>query len=229
MLQLHDYPSWEIDMQPGARPAARIDHITVTAPTLQAGAAFVVGALGVTPQSGGEHPRMGTHNLLLRLGDALFLEVIAVNPNAPAPDRPRWFALDDLKPDTPVALSTWVVGTDDIRATAAASTEALGRIEPMSRGARNWLITIPADGSVAMDGVSPALIEWDDKPHPAAGLADHGLSLVKLEIFHPEPARVAALLASIGLADDRVACRHADVPRLAAHIQTPQGIRKLSL
>lgn len=216
-------------MQPRARPAARIDHITVTAPTLQAGAALVLGALGVAPQPGGKHPRMGTHNLLLRLGDVLFLEVIAVDPDAPAPDRPRWFALDDLAPDAPAALSTWVVASDDIRAATAASTEDLGRIEPMSRGARNWLITIPADGSLAMDGVAPALIEWDDKPHPAAGLADHGLSLLKLQIFHPEPARVAALLASIGLADDRLECHHSDSPRLAAHIHTPQGIRKLSL
>lgn len=207
----------------------RIDHITVTAPTLASGAALVHDALGVAPQPGGEHPRMGTHNLLLRLGDALFLEVIAINPDAPAPDRPRWFALDGLRPDAPAALSTWVVGTGDIRAAAAASTEDLGRIEPMSRGARNWLITIPADGSVAMDGVAPALIEWDDKPHPAGGLADHGLSLVKLQIFHPIPSRVAALLASVGLADDRVECHRADVPRLAAQIQTPQGIRKLPL
>lgn len=216
-------------MQPGVRPAARIDHLTVTAPTLQAGAAFVVDALGVAPQPGGEHPRMGTHNLLLRLGDALFLEVIAVDPDAPAPDRPRWFALDGLAPDAPAALSTWVVASDDIRAAASACAEDLGRIEPMSRGARNWLITIPTDGSVAMDGAAPALIEWDDKPHPATGLVDHGLSLVKLEILHPEPARVAALLTSIGLADDRIACHHGDSPRLAAHIQTPQGIRKLSL
>lgn len=209
--------------------SGRIDHITVTAPTLTAGAALVHDALGVSPQAGGEHPRMGTHNLLLRLGDALFLEVIAINPDAPAPDRPRWFALDDLRSDAAAGLSTWVVGTDDIRGAVDACTENLGQIEPMSRGARNWLITIPADGSVAMDGVAPALIEWDDKLHPATGLTDHGLSLLKLEIFHPAPARVAALMASIGLRDERVECHHHDSPRLAAHIQTPQGIRKLSL
>ena len=70
-----------------------IDHITVTAPTLEAGAAFVVQALGVAPQPGGEHPLMGTHNLLLKLSDTAFLEVIAVNPKATAPQRPRWFEL----------------------------------------------------------------------------------------------------------------------------------------
>lgn len=58
-------------------PRSFLDHITVTAFSLEAGAAFVSETLGVAPQAGGEHPRMATHNLLLRLGDAMFLEVIA--------------------------------------------------------------------------------------------------------------------------------------------------------
>jgi hypothetical protein len=216
-------------MQLGTGPVTRIDHITVTAPTLEAGAAFVYGALGVAPQAGGEHPRMGTHNLLLRLGDNLFLEVIAANPDAPTPDRPRWFALDRMAPDAPAKLSTWVISTADIHAAAAASTEDLGRIEPMSRGARNWLITIPADGSVGIDGVAPALIEWDANPHPATGMTDHGLSLTRLEIVHPTPSRIDALLASIGLKDERIECQLGDQAQLVAHIQTPQGLRKISL
>ncbi|WP_332851818.1 VOC family protein [Duganella sp. S19_KUP01_CR8] len=207
---------------------SRIDHITVTAPTLAAGAAFVFNTLGATPQPGGEHPRMGTHNLLLRLGDALFLEVIAPNPEAPAPGRPRWFALDDLATDAQPALRTWVLSAGDIHSTAAASTEDLGLVEPMSRGQRNWLITIPADGSIALDGVAPALIKWDDHPHPAAGLTDQGLSLAKLEICHPDPQRVSALLTSLALSDV-VEYRPGDQPRLVAHINTPQGMKELSI
>ena len=168
-------------------PPSQIDHLTVTAPSLAAGAAFVQEVLGVAPQAGGEHPRMGTHNLLLRLGDSLFLEVIAVNPQVPAPDRPRWFGLDRMTPDTLPALFTWVVRSADIHASAAAATEPLGVVEPMSRGALDWLITIPADGSIPLDGVAPALIEWHTEIHPAARLEDKGLSLQRLEIFHPAP------------------------------------------
>ncbi|GJJ03005.1 polyphosphate kinase [Duganella rhizosphaerae] len=207
---------------------SRIDHLTVTAPTLAAGAAFVFRTLGVTPQPGGEHPRMGTHNLLLRLGDALFLEIIAPNPAASLPGRPRWFALDDLEANAEPALRTWVLRTDGINSATAVSTEDLGRVESMSRGQRNWLITIRADGSIALDGVAPALIEWDDHPHPATGLTDQGLSLVKLEIFHPDPRRVSALLTSLALSDV-VECRPGDQPRLVAHINTPQGMKELSI
>ena len=207
-----------------------IDHIAVTAPSLEIGAAFVRDVLGVSPQVGGEHPRMGTHNLLLRLGDALFLEVIAPNPAAPAPARPRWFGLDALHLDSPPALSAWVARTADIHAAAAASSEPLGDIEPMSRGTLNWLITIPADGSLLMEGIAPALIEWHTDVHPAAKLQDHGLSLAKLELFHPEPERASRLLLSLGIVS-QVSVSMASVgtaPSLRAHINTPQGVRLLS-
>ncbi len=208
-----------------------IDHITVTAPTLESGAAFVRGVLGVEPQTGGEHPRMGTHNLLLRLGDSLFLEVIAENPEAPAPARPRWFALDTLRADSAPALATWVARTPDIRSTLAGSTEALGSIEPMSRGGLDWLITIPADGTLPLNGVAPALIEWPGGVHPAARLTDHGLSLARLELFNPEPARISRLLLSIGLEGPCpivvLPSRDGQVTCLAAHINTPRGPRVL--
>jgi hypothetical protein len=211
-------------------PPCHIDHITITAPTLAAGAALVWQTLGVKPQVGGEHPRMGTHNLLLRLGPALFLEVIAANPAAPAPGRPRWFALDNLHADTPSALTTWVVRTPDIHATVAACPEALGPVEPMSRGSLNWLITIPADGSVPVDGIAPALIEWQTAGHPAARLAEHGLSLAKLEICHPDAARLSRMLAAIGLEGSYGVSPlpAGSVPHLVAHINTPQGLRVLS-
>ena len=63
-----------------------IDHIAITAPTLEAGAELVYRSLGVKPQKGGEHPRMGTHNLLLRLGNSVYLEVISPDPAAKSPE-----------------------------------------------------------------------------------------------------------------------------------------------
>ncbi|MBI5922185.1 MAG: VOC family protein [Betaproteobacteria bacterium] len=211
-------------------PGCCIDHIAVTAPSLGTGAAFVHDVLGVAPQAGGEHPRMGTHNLLLRLGDALFLEVIAPNPSAPAPARPRWFGLDTLGPGSQPALSAWVARTADIHAATAASSEVLGSIEPMSRGALNWLITIPADGSLPLEGIAPVLIEWQTETHPADKLQDCGLSLAKLELFHPESERVSRLLRSLGL-ENQVSVSVApngSMPQLVAHINTPRGLRLLS-
>jgi hypothetical protein len=212
-------------------PRSFIDHLVVTAPSLEIGAAYVRSTLGVAPQAGGEHARMGTHNLLLRLGDALYLEVIAANPHAPAPARPRWFALDTLDRDAAAALTSWVVRTPDIQASAAACTEKLGSIEAMSRGALDWRITIPADGLPPLDGLAPALIEWQADVHPAARLADHGLSLLRFELFHAEPQRVSRLLSSLALAGPITVTSlpASRAPYLVAHIDTPQGLRLLSV
>jgi len=172
---------------------------------------------------------MGTHNLVLKVGDSLYLEVIAPNPKAPQPGRPRWFELDDLKPDAPPRLATWVARTDDIRSTLAVSTEPLGEIEALSRGELDCLITIPRDGRLPLGGVAPALIEWRTQGHPAARLQETGCTLLRLEAFHPDAARISALLESISVEGEvSVAPLPAGTrPYLVAHIQTPSGPRTL--
>jgi Glyoxalase-like domain len=212
-------------------PVSCIDHIAVTAPTLAVGAAWVEQVLGVAPQPGGEHPQMGTHNVLLRLGDDIYLEVIAANPGAPAPARPRWFGLDALQPDSAPRLRTWIARTSDIGATLAAAGEELGTVTPMQRGDLQWLITIPDDGKPPLGGTAPALIEWKSGPHPASRLQDHGLRLERLELLHPRPLRVLALLEAISI-DAMVQVRHpmdGEGSSLVAHIATPQGMRSLSI
>lgn len=208
----------------------RLDHIAITAPTLEAGCAYVQALLGVAPAGGGEHARMGTHNRLLRLGEELYLEVIAPNPLAPSPGRPRWFGLDDLAPDAPPRLGSWVLRTKDIQATAAGSCMELGEVTPMARGPFEWLITIPPDGRQPLDGVAPALIEWRVGGHPAARLPDSGLALEGLDIFHPEPAAVERMLASLDF--DGPAKIHrspaGQAPSLSVRIDTPCGLRRLA-
>ena len=66
-----------------------LDHIAVVAPDLAAGVAWVRDVLGVEPPRGGKHPQMGTHNCICcALGEDVFLEVIAVDPDAPKPAAP---------------------------------------------------------------------------------------------------------------------------------------------
>lgn len=207
-----------------------VDHLTIVAPTLAAGVAWVHDRLGIQAQPGGQHPRMGTHNLLLRLGDKLFLEIIAIDPNASAPKRPRWFALDHIAANARPRLAAWVARTPDIRAHHAEATEDLGAIEPMCRGSLDWLITIPADGSLPLQGAAPTLIEWQCAAHPADKLPDHGLALRRLDIFHPDPDRLQHLLTALAMRGPIAVtpAATAEAPYLVAHIDTPQGTRLLS-
>lgn len=207
---------------------SQLDHIAVTAPSLAVGVEYICQTLGVTPQVGGEHPRMGTHNYFLKLGEKLYLEVISVNPDAPSPDRPRWFQLDEPDTNQSPRLATWIARTNDIQAAASASPVFLGNIEPMSRGHVNWHITIPEDGSLPLGGVAPTLIQWQEI-HPADTLQDLGCSLIRLEGFHPEAERVSAVLESIGFNGQFSSSPLApeEQPYLVAHIQTPTGQREL--
>lgn len=207
--------------------SCRIDHLIITAPTLAIGGAFAFEQLGVRLNVGGEHPRMGTHNLLLRLGDTMFLEVIAINPAAAQTLRARWFELD-AQPSEP-RLACWVARADDIRESVTVASEALGIIEPMSRGAIEWLISVPEDGSLPLGGIGPALIQWQSANHPAQNMQDQGCQLVGLDLLHPDPKRVTELLRSLAIAEPGVSLRvrEASAPRLVAHINTPLGLRTL--
>ena len=207
-----------------AATRCEIDHLVVTAKDLASGAELVRQRLGVASQPGGEHVRLGTHNSVLKLGESLYLEVIAPNPDAPAPGRARWFELDAAQSPR---LATWVARTSDIHATLAAASEPLGLVEPMSRGAMNWFITIPADGSLPLGGAAPALIEWKTQPHPASRLEDRNCSLLRLELFHPDAPRVARLLRSISVAGE-ISVASGARPNVVAHIQTPDGVRTIS-
>ena len=160
-----------------------IDHLVVAARTLEEGAAWVEEQLGVATVPGGKHALMGTHNRLLRLGPRVYLEVIAIDPEASAPGRPRWFALDSPQMQSHLArgpaLIHWVARTGDIE---AAARESPGTVEILSasRGAYRWRIGIAPDGRLPAGGMSPTLIQWEGDHHPADALPDSGCTLVEL-------------------------------------------------
>ncbi len=205
------------------------DHLVVAAATLDQGCDWIEEKLGVRPLPGGQHVAMGTHNALLSLGARFYLEVIAIDPTLPAPQRPRWFDLDEPSLRASLAerprLVTWVARTADIAA-AARRTPELGAILPMTRGAWSWRITVPADGHRPSQGLIPTLLQWDGSAHPADRLPESGCRLVALAGEHPDPAPVRATIAALGLSD-AIKVTYAKSPRLAAMIRTPRGTATL--
>ena len=206
---------------------SRIDHLVVTAPSLEAGSEYIRRTLGFSLEPGGEHVRMGTHNLLLRTGESSYLEVIAANPDAPSPGRPRWFGLDTLGPGSRPRLATWVLRTKDIHALSAVAPLPIGPIESMSRGDFEWSIAFPEDGSLILEGLCPYLIQWSSAGHPAWRLPDREIYLLALAAVHPEPERITRLWSGLHL-DDQVAVTRGEPPHLVAYFVTKEGMRRLS-
>ncbi len=209
-------------------PACELDHIVVAAASLEAGVAFIRERLGVDIPAGGKHELMGTHNHLMRLGEACYLEVIAVDPDAPKPAHARWYALDDPAIQARLrgrpCIITWVVRTADIVATMQAAAFPLGEVVPVSRGALNWRLTVPTDGHLPEGGVVPHLIQWDGGARPWEGMADRGCRLDELTLIHPDPDRLRQALATLC---DRgfkpISIEKGVAPGLSARISTPSG------
>ena len=198
-----------------------LDHIAISAETLEAGADWVEMALGVPLAGGGKHPHMGTHNRLLSLGD-LYLEVIAIDPEAPKPGHARWFDLDRF--GGPPRLTNWIVRTEDLPAALAVAPVGAGHPVDLARGDYCWRFGVPPDGRLPFDDSFPALIEWQGTAHPARALPDRGCRLSALEIFHPE---ASALARALPLADARIRVIPG-APGLRALISTPSGDRWLA-
>lgn len=210
------------------------DHLVVAADTLERGTAHVERCLGVRCVAGGRHPKLGTHNALLGLGDDRYIEVIAIDPEAETPATPRWFGLDD--PAVQAALRerprllTWVARSDDLGAAVAACVHDAGLPRPMQRDELHWQIAFPDDGALIEDGLVPPLIEWGSGVrHPARRLPDAGLRLRSLHGVHPDPARIRQMLAPLALTDVLAleAGRAGEPARLQAEIETPDGLRWL--
>jgi hypothetical protein len=212
---------------------AALDHLVVAAADLDAGAAWLEAHLGVPLAPGGRHAAMGTHNRLLKLGPRLYLELIAIDPEAPAPGRPRWFGLDDAALKEKIAerprLIHWVARCDDIAAAAVACVEPPGDILDLARGDFRWRITVPVDGHLPGNGLIPSLIQWHSPAHPADKLPDRGCGLMKLEGFHPEPKRILGSLSALGLGKALALfpAEAGEMPGLAAYLRTPRGLREI--
>ena len=206
---------------------AEPDHLVVAAADLDSGAAWLEGRLGMPLAPGGRHVAMGTHNRLFRLGPQLYLELIAIDPDAAPPNRPRWFGLDDPAMREKIAerprLIHWVARCADTP--AVPGTDILD----MARGDFRWRIGVPADGHLPGDGLIPSLIQWLSPTHPAERLPEVGCALMKLEGFHTEPARIRDALTALGLKEALAlyAAEPGEPPGLVAYLKTPGGLKEI--
>jgi hypothetical protein len=212
------------------------DHLVVVCATLEQGRTWCAETLGAEPQAGGKHEWMGTHNLLLDLSsDAhakVYLELIAIDPEAPAPARPRWFGMDEPRLQALVAaqpqLVAWVGRSPQVdmhRWGFITVGLQAGPIVPCSRtradgSVLRWQIVVREDGKRLLDGAVPVLIQWQGE-HPCDRLTPSGLQLVEL-VVRGLPQRAVDVMRARGLT------RPADAgAALSVRVQSPLGERVL--
>ncbi|AMJ63321.1 VOC family protein [Bosea sp. PAMC 26642] len=210
----------------------QLDHITVIAPNLTEGVAHVRACLDLDVPFGQRHDYMGTYNHLLQLGDAVYLEIVALDPEADAPARPRWFGLDDRTSvrtawDKGQRLRGWVARTDGIDAILIGRRSLFGRKVALPFVNPTFDFAIPEDGSLPLGGAAPSLIDRRGKPRSMATIADLGARLGHLVLEHPDPVSVANLYRELTIDRPPVIVQGAEL-RYRAQIETPAGPRELT-
>ena len=202
-----------------------VDHLVLSAPSLDEGVAHVAGLTGVTATFGGAHPGMGTHNALLALGDDVYLEIIAPDPAQPEPAGGRPFGVTG---DGRIELVSFAVRPspgmtiEQVVEAARSKGHDPGPIAPMSRSRPDgselhWQLTMPP--GAGGDQQVPFVIDWGDAPNPAS-TSPGGCRLLALDVEHPNADRLGAVYAALGLSlrvDD------AETARLSARVDSPHG------
>ena len=208
-----------------------LDHLVVAADSLAQGVRWCEGLFGVTPGQGGQHPLMGTHNRLLRVATETFadayLEIIAIDPEAPPPGRVRWFGLDEpalrerLRQRPRLLHAVFRTDAlDELRAALATAGHDPGAPVEARRdtaqGPLHWRITVRDDGRLAFGGALPTLIEWRGR-HPAASMPASGVRLGALALAGlPEAVQRLLPLPAVGFGP-------AGEPALRATLSSPRG------
>lgn len=208
-----------------------VDHLVIAADSLAQGAHWCESTFGVASEPGGQHALFGTHNRLLKIASPAFpdayLEIIAIDPEAQPPGRPRWFGLDDealrsrLRERPRLIHVVARSGMLDMHRfglmhLGVQPGEPLRAGRDTPHGRLQWQILVRPDGALLFGGALPTLIQWEGR-HPAQALADRGVALQGLEL-RGVPDRVRDLLRVRG-----VVVHASGAPALRAVLDTPRG------
>jgi len=201
-----------------ATPPARIDHVMLGIDDLDRGVQLFEQQTGVRPVFGGKHPR-GTHNALVALGDGTYLEIIAVQLGAKAPE--EYAGLRQIHALTPIG---WAVSSgDSAQLRSRLESAGLAVTEP-SAGSR----TTPAGATLSWQTFglkdnfeeAPFFIVWSAQtPHPST-TSPQGCTLQQWRVAG---AHQKALEHLRDVLDLRVDVANAAATKLQLSLSCPKG------
>lgn len=164
----------------------KLDHIVLGANTLQEGTDYVEKKFGLSLSEIGYHCHMGTHNRVIKIGENIYLEVIAIDPNANKPKHLRWFNLDNKNQQARLKKSPQIIGY----VIENQNPDMLKFYNPFfeaSRGDYCWEFAMPkSDDTLINDeliesGLVPSIINWKSKK-PVHQMVNNNFQLEKIQI-----------------------------------------------
>jgi Glyoxalase-like domain len=210
----------------------RLDHLTVIAPSLSEGVAHVRDCIGLDVPFGSRHEYMGTYNHRIQLGGSTYLEIVALEPDGFKPRRARWFGVDDeqrVRADWAEGrrLRGWVANTETLGQVLSEHAGIFGDNVSLPPEAPTFAFSIPADGTLPLDGAAPSLIDHYGDSNYIASIPDLGATLISFSLEHPDPGDIARLYQSL-MIDRPPTIIHGPKVRYRAKIATQGGMKVLT-
>ncbi len=201
-----------------------LDHIAISAETLVQGREFLEDMLGVELSNGGKHAKFGTHNMLLGAGD-IYLEVIAIDPDAPPIEDARWFDLDNFKGSP--RITNWICSTEKPNRVVGKCLPGTGDMVEVNRGDLTWDITVSKAGTLPFGGFAPAIIDWKGAGSPAMRLPDVGVRLKSFQVRSPHAITLRSFTSRL-FSDPRVEILGAETASYELILETPTGLKTIT-
>lgn len=214
----------------------QVDHLVIACHSLEQGSAWCRDTLGAEPVAGARHALMGTHSRRLQLSSPtqadVFLELLAVDPEALLPSRARWYGLDDAALQAALQVSPRLIGWGgrspqiDMHRwglmTVGLQPGTLVKLESeTANGLVRSQVLLRDDGALQLGGALPVLVQWSGAL-PATQLPDSGVVLRQLAVRSLPPRAVDVMrLRGVTPLD-------AAEPVLRATLDTPLGERVLT-
>ena len=164
----------------------KLDHIVLGANTLQEGTDYVEKKLGLSLSEIGYHHHMGTHNRVIKIGENIYLEVLAIDPNANKPKHFRWFNLDIEEQQARLKISPQIIGY----VIENENPDMLKFYNPFFEASREdyrWEFAMPKcnnnqiKNELIESGLVPSLIKWKSQK-PVDQMVDNYFELEKFQI-----------------------------------------------
>lgn len=201
-----------------------IDHFVWATADLRLEMEHFLDIAGVKTEYGGSHPGKGTHNALVRVGHACYLEIIAPDPLQHDIDR-RWMIPEySVQP----RLIKWAWTSIDMVGDCRRMDNLGCPVGPVSTGKRlrrdgRWLHWNLTDPDYSNSSLVPFLINWNQDPHPASSLPRQ-CQLRSVRLLHPRPRE----LRFIDLLSDFLVDIEQGEESLSLDIEVPRGVLQLS-
>ncbi len=206
---------------------SKIDHIVYAVPNLQQGMDDFEKLSGVRPTYGGKHLHQGTHNALVNLGENIYFELLAIDPDNNNVPAPLWMGMNLITEPT---ITRFAIKSNDMERDCSILEKINPLLAETKTGMRekkdgtilNWRLSIPlASPKIEM---IPFLLDWQDSQHPTESLKQN-CSIIDFRLHHPAASTLKKQLIPFELG---LEIMESDTIAFELKVKSPNGTLVLS-